>query len=174
MVVGTPTPKPTAMATITPIATASATTASTPVTYLSGPQLLNFTYKNQSGQIVSLKDGIGKFARTGGPGELTIVQNGPAAVQAGDLDGDGSPDSVVYLVENDGGTGSFPLIAAGLNKNGQPVLAGVHTILEDRATVDSITVKGRVRGSGQPSSDEGNTPKTETSKLSSGKLVATQ
>jgi hypothetical protein len=138
---------------------------------------MNFTYKDGAGKSRTLKDGAVSFSATGGTGSLTIVQDYGFA--EGDLDGDGTSDSVVILADNEGGTGTGFIMAAVLNKNGQPALGAQHSILEDRATVTSfsvdsqiITVKGMVHGANQPLADEGNTPKTEKYKLVSGKLVA--
>jgi heat shock protein HslJ len=58
---------------------------------------------------------------------------------AGDLDGDGVDDAVVFLLERGGGTGAFTYVAAQLNRDGQPVDAGAVRI-EDRIGVKSAAV----------------------------------
>lgn len=168
---------PVVSATSSPLATLTPTP--TPVPALTSFQLMNFAYNGLDGKAHTLKNGSATYPETGGTGSLDIIQDvGPAQ---GDLNGDDVVDTVVTLGSSSGGTGYWYLIAAVLNKNGQPVLGGEQTVLEDRATVKSvsvdkgiITVTGTVRSSGQPLSDTGNIPKTERYKLSGGKLISQQ
>ena len=58
----------------------------------------------------------------------------------GDLNGDGSPDAVVPVVEQLGGSGSFYYLVAFLNDNGQPKEVATQ-LLGDRIVVNSIAIK---------------------------------
>lgn len=58
----------------------------------------------------------------------------------GDLDSDGQPDAVVFLVENYGGTGQFVQAAVVLNQAGVPVHLASY-FLGDRVAVNNVTIQ---------------------------------
>lgn len=175
------TASPTTSASASPIAAVSSapTATPTPVPYLTGSQLLNFTYKDlMTGKSHALINGTATYSVPAGTGSLTIIQNGVGAQGGGDIDGDGVADRIVLLSENYGGTLTGTDIAAVLNKNGQPVLADEVSVFGDRDAVDSITINnsvitvtGRIHSPSQSLSDAANQPATLTYKLISGKLV---
>jgi heat shock protein HslJ len=62
-------------------------------------------------------------------------------LETGDLDGDGSDEAVVLLVENSGGTGSFVYLAAVGRRGGEVVNLGT-SLVGDRVQIRSIRVDG--------------------------------
>ncbi len=65
-------------------------------------------------------------------------------VAFGDLDNDGMEDAAVLLIYSGGGSGSFYLLFAVINKNGTPYNAA-STLLGDRVVVQSFNIKsGRI------------------------------
>jgi hypothetical protein len=66
-------------------------------------------------------------------------------VAFGDLNGDGTGDAAVVLVENTGGTGQFESLIPVLNSGGAPVQAG-ESQLGDRVRINAMTIdSGRIR-----------------------------
>jgi hypothetical protein len=66
-------------------------------------------------------------------------------VAFGDLNGDGTGDAAVVLVENTGGTGQFESIIPVLNAGGAPVQAG-ESQLGDRVRINAMIIdSGRIR-----------------------------
>jgi heat shock protein HslJ len=137
--------------------------------------LMNATYSGIFEDAVTLEDGFVEITLEGQP--FTVeYQDGRELY--GDLDGDGSEDAVVFLVERGGGTAAFTYVAVQLNQDGQPVDAGA-VMVEDRTQIlaESIT-DGQVildittRGPG----DGDCCPSYKTSRtyaLESGRLVDT-
>jgi heat shock protein HslJ len=58
----------------------------------------------------------------------------------GDLDGDGTEDALVFLIERGGGTAAFTYVGAQLNRDGQPVDAGA-ALVEDRTQILSASIE---------------------------------
>jgi hypothetical protein len=174
-------PSATPIASTVPSPTAMATPAATPVPALTPAQLQNFTYTDMNGIRRTLKNGTATYPATGSTGSLSTGQGDAYQAFSGDVDGDGVADTVVVLGDNEGGTGYWNVIAAVLDKNGQPVLGGETVALNDRASIQSITISGGLitvtgmeHGPDQSEADAPNQPVTETYKLVSGKLVAQQ
>jgi heat shock protein HslJ len=69
--------------------------------------------------------------------KVTLLDDG---IIFGDLNGDGSDDAAVFLVENSGGTGQFIYVSAQLNQNGQPLNAGI-VGLGDRIAIKSVAIE---------------------------------
>ena len=57
----------------------------------------------------------------------------------GDLNGDGTDDAAVILLENGGGTGQFESLVAVLNSGGKPLQAGTAK-LGDRVRINSVAI----------------------------------
>ena len=121
-----------------PQATGETATPST----LSLEQLANATYSGIYDEPVSLINGEYEgepFVPDGAARpRVTLVQNAP--IPTGDLNGDGALDSVVFLVENSGGSGTFTYVGAMLNQEGQPVDGGTVWV-GDRTQVKSVTIE---------------------------------
>jgi len=77
----------------------------------------------------------------GGVSRPTVQLIG-GVLETGDLDGDGSEEAVVLLVENSGGTGSFIYLAALGRRGGEVVNLGTG-LVGDRVQIRSIRVHGR-------------------------------
>jgi hypothetical protein len=99
----------------------------------------------------------GRAEREAAPGSATKIVTTLGDQQAtADLDGDGRPDSVVLLVHQPGGSGTFFYVAALLNLPGG-ASATPAVLLGDRVKVTSLRVDGAVivvemldRSAGQP------------------------
>jgi heat shock protein HslJ len=93
--------------------------------------------------IVQLSDGYyeGEPFVEGAASRPTVTLIEPYAF--GDLDGDGTEDASLLLVESSGGSGSFVYLAAMLNQDGQPVNAATH-FLSDRARPQAMTIAGGI------------------------------
>ena len=137
----TPAPTPAAAA-------AAAEAAATPVAeaapaeagLLLAEALKNATYRGIYDEPVTLTEGLYEGEPVeGDPARPTIEYVDGAELQS-DLDGDGTEDAVVFLVERGGGSGVFTYVAAQLNRAGQPVDAGAVRI-EDRIQVKSATLE---------------------------------
>ena len=120
---------PTAQPTIPATAQIAAETA-TPVPPLSPEQLQTMQIPAigfDSEQNVTLKDG--KFDNQDANNPLLVSFGGQFA--SGDLNGDQTPDAVMVVGSNTGGSGVFIQLNAVLNQNGQPQSAGA-IMLGDR------------------------------------------
>ena len=83
----------------------------------------------------------GKPFLEGGVSRPTVQLIG-GVFETGDLDGDGSDEAVVLLVENSGGTGSFVYLAVVGRRGGAVVNLGT-SLVGDRVQIRSIRVDGR-------------------------------
>ena len=103
--------------------------------------LMNATYSGIYDEPITLTEGLFEGEATGvdDPAQPT-VEYIQGAELAGDLDGDGVDDAVVFLLERGGGSGAFTYVAAQLNRDGQPVDAGAVWI-EDRIGVRSAAIE---------------------------------
>jgi uncharacterized lipoprotein YbaY len=125
------------------------------------------------GDKVLLTDGEFKDAAN----NISVELNGPVA--NGDLNGDGATDAVVTLIANTGGSGTFSVLSAVLNVDGQakPVDS---VFLGDRIRVQRvgindgvITVRYLDRRFDQPMSARPTIPVVQRYTLKDDKLVAT-
>ncbi|MEA3409673.1 MAG: hypothetical protein U9Q95_04925, partial [Candidatus Eisenbacteria bacterium] len=96
---------------------------SAPVASMEAPRyeaVANATYHGIYEAPVRLANGRfeGEPFVEGGVSRPTVQLIG-GVFETGDLDGDGSEESVVLLVENSGGTGSFVYLAAGGRRGGE-------------------------------------------------------
>ena len=100
--------------------------------------LRNGTYQGIYEEPVQLADGKyeGEPFVEGGASRPTVTFVSHAF---GDLNGDGSTDAAVALVENSGGSGVFWYLAAMINQDGEPVNAATH-FLGDRWQVQSMAI----------------------------------
>jgi len=76
----------------------------------------------------------------GGVSRPTVQLIG-GVLETGDLDGDGTDEAVVLLVENSGGTGSFIYLAA-LGRRGEEVVNLGTSLVGDRVQIRSLRVEG--------------------------------
>lgn len=121
----------------------------------------------------------GRAERAAAPGSATKVTTTLADLRAsGDLDGDGRPDTVVVLVYQPGGSGTFFYVAALLNAT-----SGVTTtpavLLGDRIKVTAVKLDGRTivveildRSAGQPLTESPSVASTKRFVVDRGALVA--
>jgi heat shock protein HslJ len=139
----TPAPTPAAAAASAAVeetATSVAEAAPAETGLLPVEALKNATYSGIYDGPVTLTEGLYEGEPIeGDPARPTIEYVDGAELQ-GDLDGDGTEDAVVFLVERGGGSGVFTYVAAQLNRAGQPVDAGAVRI-EDRIQVKSATLE---------------------------------
>jgi len=85
----------------------------------------------------------GKYEYKGPQSTLFMLQVNYLQSTAGDLNGDGTPDAVVVLDTNTGGSGVFLYLAALVNQDGQP--DNVSTVfLGDRVKIDAVTIQSGV------------------------------
>ncbi len=108
-------------------------------------QLKNMTYKVEDatrGKAV-LRDGkyVDKPFERGAASRLRVVFGDNVA--HGDLNGDGTPDAVVILWENSGGSGTDVLLAAVSNEAGKPRHID-SACLGDRVKVHALSIRGGV------------------------------
>lgn len=121
-------------------------TVATPVpvaeeSVLSDVALQNATYSGIYDEgPVTLTDGVYEGEPFGAGGVMRPrVELVDAGILYGDLDGDGSSDAAVILVEESGGSGSFTYVAAQLNQNGRPADAGA-VLVGDRTQISSAAI----------------------------------
>lgn len=120
---------------------------STPRAELTLQQLRNAEYPSEwpSSGLARLKNGL--YQEPAAPGSVAeIVVRATPLHDFGDLDGDGTPDAVILLESDPGGSGVFFDLAPVLNRGGQPLpLAPVP--MGDRVQVRSVDIAddGRVR-----------------------------
>ena len=108
------------------------------------------------------------------------VQLQPRPRATADLDGDGNPETIVYLVANTGGSGVYSYISVVGNNNGEAQPLDT-VFLGDRVDVRLVTVVGdevrvalRDRLATQPMSARPTVRLTYSYKLLNGKLIASQ
>ena len=118
------------------------------------PDPRNATYRIEK-DLLTLTNG--KLEREAAPGSATKIVTTVSDVQTtGDVDGDGRPDTVVILVNQPGGSGTFYYVAVLLNA-ASGVTATPAVLLGDRITVNSVKLDARTivvdmldRAAGQP------------------------
>jgi hypothetical protein len=123
----------------------------------------------------------GRAEREAAPGSATKVTTMLADPRtSGDVDGDGRPDTVVVLVYQPGGSGTFFYLAALLN----PTSGGTTTpavLLGDRIKVTGLRLEGRAivvdlldRSAGQPFSVSPTVSATKRFVVDRGALIVQQ
>ena len=140
------------------------------------PDPSNATFKIERDTVALVN---GRAEREAAPGSATKVTTTLADPRvSGDLDGDGRPDTVVVLVSQPGGSGTFFYVAALLNATG-----GVTTtpaiLLGDRIKVTGVKLDGRAivvevldRTAGQPMSESPSVAAMKRFVVDHGALVA--
>ena len=102
------------------------------------PSNATFTIERDTVTLVN-----GRAEREAAPGSATKITTTLADQRAtGDADGDGRPDTVVVLVYQPGGSGTFYYVAALLNGTGG-VTATPAVLLGDRIKVTGVKFDGR-------------------------------
>ena len=83
----------------------------------------------------------GQFEAAAAPGSAAKIKTAVFGQPVfGDLNGDGSEDAVIFLVQNSGGSGMFYYVAAALNSHG--AFTGTHAIfLGDRISPQNIAIQ---------------------------------
>ncbi len=112
----------------------------TAVPAIPAPALANATYSGILDTPITLVGGRYEGPPAGADPARPTIELVEGAELSGDLDGDGAPDAVVFLVERGGGSGAFTYVAAQRNDAGQPVDTGAVRI-EDRIQVRSAGVQ---------------------------------
>jgi hypothetical protein len=105
--------------------------------------LKNATYKGIYDEPVTLKDGDyeSQTVRPDGP-KRPRVGLLPATLVTGDINGDGTPETVVLLWEASGGSGVFTHVAVVSDKGGKAENIATARI-GDREQVQSISIAGQ-------------------------------
>lgn len=121
---------------------------------VAAPDPLNATYRIERSDVTLVN---GRSERDAAVGSATKVVTTLADQRAtGDVDGDGRPDSVVVLMSQTGGSGTFFYIVALLNP-ASGVSAAPAVVLGDRIKVSAVRLDGRTivvdlldRAAGEP------------------------
>jgi len=152
------------------------TAASGVTSSVSPPDPSNATFKIER-DTVALVNGRGE--REAAPGSATKVTTTLADPRvSGDVDGDARPDTVVVLIYQPGGSGTFFYVAALLNATGG-VTTTPAVLLGDRIKVTGVKLDGRTivvevvdRTAGQPLSESPTVAATKRFVVDRGALVA--
>jgi len=135
-----PTPASVAKATLTPAPSPTAAPTSMPA-YVVG--LRNAQYQlgaTDALRVVQLKDG--KFEQ-GAPGAADYVSvNVTDFVAQGDLDGDGTKETVALIAENNGGSGVFVFLVVYSDENGELVFQ-TSNIVDDRPVLNALSIENK-------------------------------
>jgi hypothetical protein len=117
------------------------------------PDPSNASFKIEK-QTITLANG--RSERPSAPGSASAAVTILDQKTTGDVDGDGRADSVVILVDQPGGSGSFSYVAALLNPSAGATATDA-VMLGDRIKISSVRVDGRTivvdildRAPGQP------------------------
>ena len=166
-----------AVALVVVAACASTGTASSGVTSsVVPPDPSNATFKIERDTVALVN---GRAEREAAPGSATKVVATLADPRvSGDVDGDGRPDTVVVLIYQPGGSGTFFYVAALLNVSGG-VTTTPAVLLGDRIKVTGVKLDGRTivvdvldRSAGQPLSESPSVASTKRFVVDRGVLVA--
>ena len=135
-----PTPAFVAKATLTPAPSATAAPTSMPAYVV---RLRNAQYQlgaTDALRVVQLKDG--KFEQ-GAPGAADYVSvNVTDFVAQGDLDGDGTNETVALIAENNGGSGVFVFLVVYSDENGELVFQ-TSNIVDDRPVLNALSIENK-------------------------------
>jgi hypothetical protein len=152
------------------------TAASGGTSPVSAPDPSNATFTIERDTVTLVN---GRAEREAAPGSATKVTATLDDQRAtGDVDGDGRPDTVVVLVYQPGGSGTFYYVAALLNVTGR-VTAMPAVLLGDRIKITGVKLDGRTivvdlldRTAGQPSTSSPSVASTKRFVVDHGALVA--
>jgi len=140
------------------------------------PDPSNATFKIERDTVALVNGRAEREAAPGSATKATTTLAGPRV--SGDLDGDGRPDTVVVLVSQPGGSGTFFYVAALLNAIGG-VMTTPAVLLGDRVKVTDLKLDGRAivvevldRTAGQPLSESPSVASTKRLVVDRGALVA--
>ena len=165
-----------AVALVVVAACASTGTAASGVTSsVSPPDPSNATFKIERDTVALVN---GRAEREAAPGSATKVVATLADPRvSGDVDGDGRPDTVVVLIYQPGGSGTFFYVAALLNGTGGVTTAPA-VLLGDRIKITGVKLDGRTivvdaldRTAGQPLSESPSVASTKRFVVDRGALV---
>lgn len=135
-----PTAAPVAKATLTPAPSPTAAPTSMPAYVV---RLRNAQYQlgaTDALRVVQLKDG--KFEQ-GAPGATDYVSvNVTDFVAQGDLDGDGTKETVALIAENNGGSGVFVFLVVYSDENGELVFQ-TSNIVDDRPVLNALSIENK-------------------------------
>jgi len=156
--------------------TPAGTAASGATATAGAPDPQNATYAIEK-QTVTLANG--RAEREAAPGSATKVVTTLADQRVtGDVDGDGRPDTVVILVQQPGGSGTFYYVAVLLNASGGAT-ATPAVLLGDRIKVNALRLDGRIvvvdlldRSAGQPLTASPSVSVTKRFSVDKGSLLA--
>ena len=140
------------------------------------PDPSNATFKIERDTVALVN---GRAEREAAPGSATKVTTTLADLRvSGDVDGDGRPDTVVVLIYQPGGSGTFFYVAALLNVTGG-VTAMPAILLGDRIKVTGVKLDGHAivvdvldRSAGQPLTESPSVVSTKRFVVDHGALVA--
>ena len=165
-----------AVALVVVVCAPTGTAASGVTSSVSPPDPSNATFKIERDTVALVN---GRAEREAAPGSATKVVATLADPRAsGDVDGDGRPDTVVILIYQPGGSGTFFYVAALLNVRGG-VTTTPAVLLGDRIKVTGVKLDGRTivvdvldRTAGQPLSESPSVASTKRFVVDRGALVA--
>lgn len=152
------------------------TAASGGTSPVSAPDPSNATFTIERDTVTLVN---GRAEREAAPGSATKVTTTLVDQRAtGDVDGDGRPDTVVVLMHQPGGSGTFYYVAALLNVTGR-VSATPAVLLADRIKITGVKLDGHTivvdlldRTAGQPLTSSPSVASTRRFGVDHGTLVA--
>jgi len=143
---------------------------------VSPPDPSNATFKIEGDTIALVNGRAEREAAPGSAIKVTTTLADPRV--SGDVDGDGRPDTVVVLIYQPGGSGTFFYIAALLNATGG-VTTTPAVLFGDRIKVTGVKLDGRTivvavldRTAGQPFSESPSVAATKRFVVDGGALIA--
>ena len=152
------------------------TAASGVTSSVSPPDPSNATFKIERDTVALVNGRAEREAAPGSATKVTTTLAGPRV--SGDVDGDARPDTVVVLIYQPGGSGTFFYVAALLNATGG-VTTTPAVLLGDRIKVTGVKLDGRTivvevvdRTAGQPLSESPTVAATKRFVVDRGALVA--
>jgi hypothetical protein len=152
------------------------TAASGVTSSVSPPDPSNATFTIERDTVALVNGRAEREAASGSATKVTTTLADPRA--SGDVDGDGRPDTVVVLIYQPGGSGTFFYIAALLNVTGG-VMTTPAVLLGDRIKVTGVKLDGRTivvevldRTAGQALSESPSVASTKRFVVDRGALVA--
>lgn len=146
---------------------------STSVRRLTEDSLLNATYPSEFTvhNLAPLKDGVYEEPVPDSVAKA-VIEAQPETIAFGDLDADGVEDAAIVLLENGGGSGTFAVLYAVIDRNGLPIPV-TPVELGDRIGINSVAIEdGQIvveiltREPGVPMSGPPTVPETQTYQLS--------
>src|SRR5204862_7538809 len=135
----------------------------------------NATFKIERGMVALVNGGAGREVAPGSATKVATTRADPRV--SGDVDGGGRPDTVVVLIYQPGGSGTFFYVAALLDGTGGVTTAPA-VLLGDRIKITGVKLDGRTivvdaldRTAGQPLSESPSVASTKRFVVDRGALV---